>query len=586
MRLFKFMRILSVILVISTLLTLVSCGAKDSDVGPGDTEAPTEDVDKKPYADDGKLRIFSDGEYRCKIIRPENATPDEIELYVNIRKIFKEVTGVMPPVCTDFLGHNESYDPDEFAILVGTTGHDEVETLYSKLDYSDFCAELVNKKYVLGFFDMDTANNALDNLKELLRRNFKNGEIILTEEWNYSYSDDKLLEDIPNYVGGKLSSVCQGAYDMQTVVIKNTNSDEYHAYLNKLAGEGYKLYTENAIGENLFATYCSDKYNMTVMFLAAINEVRITSEHTGNYSLPALKDENVYTDLGIESSITQIGLEESAKIQNGMSYVIKLADGSFIIFDGGTYNADKQFVEVISSLADDPEHIKIASWIITHAHGDHMGLMLNVLFNEKYEGIFDVEQIIWSKVSERQMDNMDGGNMDYIDKGFAKLEGTKIVIAHPGQVFYIRNAVYTVYATLEMVEPIVLGNLNDSCVVGRLEIDGRSIFFPGDSHPAETDVLTSVYLDDMKSDAVQVIHHGYQGGNSTFYSSVDPLTVFWPLGMKNYSTATPPNTPMKTWSYSEWLFSDASKVQNIYVAGSEVLTLMIKDLPSHADITE
>jgi hypothetical protein len=38
---------------------------------------------------------------------------------------------------------------------------------------------------------------------------------------------------------------------------------------------------------------------------------------------------------------------------------------------------------------------------------------------------------------------------------------------------------------------------------------------------------------------------------------------------------------MKTWSYSRWLFSEDSKVQNIYVAGSDVLTLLIKDIPSH-----
>jgi hypothetical protein len=132
-----------------------------------------------------------------------------------------------------------------------------------------------------------------------------------------------------------------------------------------------------------------------------------------------------------------------------------------------------------------------------------------------------------------------------------------------------------------MVEPIKLENLNDSSVVGRLEIDGRSILFPADSHPTETEVITSIYNNSLKSDAVQVIHHGYQGGNSTFYALVDPLTVFWPLGMKNYSTAETPNTPMKDWEYSAWLFSDESKVEKIYVAGSEVTTVLVKDLPSH-----
>jgi hypothetical protein len=38
---------------------------------------------------------------------------------------------------------------------------------------------------------------------------------------------------------------------------------------------------------------------------------------------------------------------------------------------------------------------------------------------------------------------------------------------------------------------------------------------------------------------------------------------------------------MKDWEYSAWLFSDESKVEKIYVAGSEVTTIPIKDLPSH-----
>ena len=132
-----------------------------------------------------------------------------------------------------------------------------------------------------------------------------------------------------------------------------------------------------------------------------------------------------------------------------------------------------------------------------------------------------------------------------------------------------------------MVEPIILANLNDSSVVGRLEIAGRSILFPGDSHPTETEAITSIYKESLKSDAVQVIHHGYQGGNTSFYALVDPITVFWPLGMKNYSTAESPNTPMKDWGFSEWFFMEESKVEKIYVAGSEVITLNIKDLPSH-----
>ena len=580
------------LLLVLTIILACSCNANENseepDITNTPTGAPTENPPDDEYVDpnDGKLRIFADGKYRCKIVRPEYATKRELEVYVALRNMLKEITGVMPPISTDFLSHNESYDSNEFAILVGTTEYPESTDLYSRLTYSDFRAELVNKKYTLGFHDMDTASAGLEKLESLMRQSFKDGELILSESWNYILSTDEILKSIPTYDGGTFMDVCEGAYDMQTIIIENTSLDEYNAYLTSVTEKGFKLYTDNSIGENLFATFESDKFILTTMFFADINQVRVTMEYSGNYSLPSLKEENVYSDAGIESSVTQIGLEESAGIQNGMSYVVRLSDGSFIVFDGGTGLAKKQFVEVISSLADDPEHITIAAWIITHAHGDHMGLILSVLFDKNYSDLFDVEQIIWSKVGEKQLKNIGNDNMDYIDKYFEQLDNTKIVIAHPGQVFYLRNAVYTVYSTIEMVEPFILANLNDSCVVGRLEIDGKSLFFPGDSHPAETEMLTSVYADDMKSDVVQVIHHGYQGGNATFYAMVDPITVFWPLGMKNYSTAESPNVPMKDWGYSAWLFSEEAKVENIYVAGSDVLTLLIKDLPSHSAVSD
>lgn len=581
MKLFKpsSIKVLALILALLAILLLCACNEStpaETDAPVPETDAPTEEA---PKYTDGKLRIFADGEYQCKIVRPESATKRELELYINIRNILKEVTGVMPSIATDFIAYNEEYDPDEFAIIVGSTNHEETAELYSKLTYSDFRAELVNKKYILGFHDMDTANNALAKFKALLLQNFKNGEIILDASWNYSHSEKEILETMPVYDGGSFVDVYEGAYGMQTIQISGTNANEYNAYLTKLSTDGYSLYTDNSIGNNLFATYQSDKYILTAMYFHDLKEVRVTLEYTGNYSLPALESENVYTDKGIESTITQIGLETSNGIQNGMSYVIRLSDGSFIVFDGGSSGAS-QFFEVMESLADDPDNITIATWVLTHAHGDHVGLVYSLLNNAKFKEQFTVEQIIWSNVSDKQLANMNTPSMDYLHNILSSLKETRVVIAHPGQVFYIRNAVYTVLATIEIVEPIVLDNLNNTCVVGRLEIDGRSILFPGDSHPAETGALTSIYKEHLKSDAVQVIHHGYQGGSAAFYSAVDPLTVFWPLGEHNYYVGS--DSPMKDWSYSSWLFSADSNVQAIHVAGSTVLTIPIKDLPSHS----
>ena len=97
-----------------------SCNTPSED--PSDTvnesvEA-TESQSERVEYNDGKLRIFANGEYYCRIVRSEGASQNELDMYVAIRKMFKEITGVNPPLATDFKGLNESYDPNEFAILI------------------------------------------------------------------------------------------------------------------------------------------------------------------------------------------------------------------------------------------------------------------------------------------------------------------------------------------------------------------------------------------------------------------------------------------------------------------------------------
>ena len=294
------LRIISLLLVLITLALLCSCNTNNEPLGePTDavtnkaTEKQTEP--KKEY-NDGKLRIFADGYYYCDIVRPEGATDNELAIYTKVRNLFKEITGVMPPIASDFLSGGESYDSEKFEILIGETKHNESKAHYASLNYSEFSAKLIGKKYVIGFHDMTTAEAALNKLRALLVNNFKNGELILDESWSYSHSENEVLESFPTYDGGVFDNVYGGAYGMHTVVIKNTNADEYKAYLDKIATEGFSYYTDNTIGNNLFATYQNEKYYMSAMYFDSIKEVRLTLEYTGNYSLPSLKEENVYTD--------------------------------------------------------------------------------------------------------------------------------------------------------------------------------------------------------------------------------------------------------------------------------------------------
>jgi hypothetical protein len=52
----------------------------------------------------------------------------------------------------------------------------------------------------------------------------------------------------------------------------------------------------------------------------------------------------------------------------------------------------------------------------------------------------------------------------------------------------------------------------------------------GDAQEYQSAVITSTIDQSiLKSDIVQMSHHGYEGCSETFYSMVDAATVMWPM---------------------------------------------------------
>jgi hypothetical protein len=51
--------------------------------------------------------------------------------------------------------------------------------------------------------------------------------------------------------------------------------------------------------------------------------------------------------------------------------------------------------------------------------------------------------------------------------------------------------------------------------------------------------------------------------------------------MLRYEIGTEEYEPLTTWACNQWFFDENSSVEKIYVSGSEVVTLVIKEIPTH-----
>lgn len=572
---------------VCSLVLLASCNGGEPTATDGATDGGSEETTQKPTeqikVDDGINRIFADGEIACEFVRGENATDAEKQVYNALRDKVAEITGTRPRLNTDFLALGESYDPDEFAILVGKTDTPESKELYDSINFGECAFRLVGRKLVLGFHDLDSALLAVEELGRMLADAFDGKSLVCDESMKFECRSDGIISALPGYSDGEIAAVVDGGNGSATAVIDSTTLEAFNEYIASLESEeGYSLYTENAIGDNRYATYISDSYTITAMHTPATSQTRLTIDPSEGNPLPSTVPERFVKIC--DSTVTQMGVESTGR-QNGMSYIVKLDDGSFMVFDGGDQRCIDLFMSTIESLADDKDNIVIAAWVITHLHNDHAYMLRDLALRPELVERITVERFIWNRPSDLQINNS-GASIEIADaiyEGMLKFEGAQIYTARAGQVFYIRNAVYTVYSTSELLEPFVMGSYNDACVVGLLEIDGRRMFFPGDSDRTQTKNLVALYGEELRCDVLQVIHHGHNGGDTTSYKLFDPITVLWPVGSDRYYNEWDGNLPFSLWECNEWFFNEESSTETIYVAGKDIVTLVVKDLPVHED---
>ncbi len=378
------------------------------------------------------------------------------------------------------------------------------------------------------------------------------------------------------------------------------NRDNYLAYCAKLEAAGFSLYgPETQYEGSSFRTYLnSDGVNLQVSHFAYAHaeeqevdlftpSIRIVSSHTDYVSLPdaeILESDRSWIKR-TDPMVTMLQLKYSTG-NFGLSALITLEDGSFIVFDGGgtgeTSEADDEnymynvMVDIHKKVfgseptATNPIHIR--GWIITHEHWDHQMVFYNFCKEYGNQTNVRIDRLFYNPASDEETYNcynpdstievnLLNGNIDKWIRGDA-FEAIKI---HTGQVFYLANAELRVMYTHEDIHPQELGYFNNSSSIFRItlhttdreigEVAGsehivntETSMWLGDLERIGSKCLRAMYGDTLKADVVQVSHHGYNGCEIELYDLIDPEIVLWPTDSNTWIGQTKnPNTT--TWFY-------------------------------------
>ena len=209
---------------------------------------------------------------------------------------------------------------------------------------------------------------------------------------------------------------------------------------------------------------------------------------------------------------------------NSMGYFIVTKGDELIFIDGGR-DIDS---ELVKSYIDKLGSGNVDHWFITHPHTDHVGALLKLL-NE--ENNLEIENIYYSFLEDEWYEENDTRGYESSHAMIEKINSSKIknrVECTEGQVIEIDNIKVDIVRTPNP-EITNSDNGNEASMtfkVTALDVD-KSIIFLGDSYVYASKELLEGNKEILKSDSVQMSHHGQNGVTKEVYEVISPEVCFF-----------------------------------------------------------
>ena len=370
--------------------------------------------------------------------------------------------------------------------------------------------------------------------------------------------------------GGQVNAYCNKLLADGFTPYCATNGSAVIGYVLGLTGSAarHQMYTNSTYLVNVFWSSKLAANTLTVTWEPlpfAKAETEANADYLSVFTAPQAV-EKVCEPVAIQMGLDVEGATESdgsaAELRSGMSYVFRLSDGSFVIYDGGVDQATtpsdnehgpggtalrknmNRLLDVLNTYAVDKNDIRIAAWVITHPHTDHYRLFERVVkemytaeaYFENYANI-TLERVITNYPSYEQLDNCTDDkyttDCDVLtEAGLANRRaslatceenGVYLYKAHVGQTYYLADAKLAILYT-EDIALTASGNEGCSHTSGdqsqtnrlsiisqlTLPVNGYDVKFmiTGDAEGDVIDTVNDVYGTALKSDFVQAPHHG------------------------------------------------------------------------------
>lgn len=518
-------------------ITFASCNGTPeqsaTDAPTGDaTEDGTEKITADPEQMKGKFSVYLEGEYVCRVVSPEKTTELEKDMYKKIRERLKTITGKLPPITTDFLAYNDTGESrSEPAILIGKTNYAESIQVYEDLAYGESRIEMVGNKLVIAFSSEVDAEYIFLKFLGLTNR----GSSVyfgIDENASEVAVSNELLATIPRYPFAS-AEVITGERDSFFICAQEATLDSFDEYCKIAVAKGYTQKDRKTIGDNVFVTLMNDTNYIYTYYTKHDESIRITGAPLSSYADPDQSS-------GLEETYTPY-IASIIQPNNGQGYIFRLPDGRFLIHDGGYGGSDRVY-SALRKLESGP--ITIAAWFISHPHGDHYPALDVFLNNHANDEDITIEMVAFNYAGAEVYDlsdsagkeNMSNAARDLYNMLEKYIPDVPVVKLHTGQTLNFGSASVEVIYTVEDILPRILPNVNDSSLVLRFDFGGQTLMMLADTCYDSAPIICELWGDYLKSDIVQMAHHGIWPAQEDIYHLIQGETVLFPAkhaNMKN-----------------------------------------------------
>lgn len=216
--------------------------------------------------------------------------------------------------------------------------------------------------------------------------------------------------------------------------------------------------------------------------------------------------------------------------------IIKTRQNKLIVIDGGHNPETDRVLRILQRIScKDVPHVD--AWLFSHMHADHYGVYDALVSEEKYKGKITVDTFYCNLMDEKFYTEIARDKnpiygvvrQELLDS--EKAIGTKVRTVYKGDKICVDEVEFEVLHA-PLAEDRDKMNMNDSSVVYKMTYDGsQTMMLLGDAEWVCNKHLMEE-PEKLKSDIVQVGHHGCGNVSRACYEAIDAKVYIWQVCKK------------------------------------------------------